>query len=358
MRKYYTRPCNFYYGNYARNLIKKNKAFALAGNQNLAFDKLEIFGRKKKGISQSNIYSIKEINTLHKEIKSVVKSDLEKIILKRKNICGLKFDQPKIIGILNVTPDSFSDGGLFFNQSKAQTQVDLMIANGASIIDVGGESTRPGSKIVNEKNEWKRIKNVIIKIKKKFPNFPLSLDTRKSYVMKKGIEQGINIINDVSGLNFDNKSFSVINSKKIPFVLHHMQGTPDTMQKNPRYDDVLLDIFDFFEKKIYFCIKKKIKKEIILLDPGIGFGKNLDHNLRIMSKISIFHSLGCPILIGTSRKRFIEHIVTKFDTPDRTGGTLASVLCGLLQGVQLFRVHNVKEINQGILVFKKILNTS
>ena len=176
--------------------------------------------------------------------------------------------------------------------------------------------------------------------------------------MKKGIKCRINIINDVSGLNFDKKSFDVINSKNIPFILHHMQGTPDTMQINPKYDDVLLDIFDYFEDKISFCLKNKYKKEFIILDPGIGFGKNLNHNLRLMAKISIFHSLGCPILIGTSRKRFIKHIVTKFDSPDRTGGTLASVLYGLSQGVQLFRVHNVKEINQGILVFNKILNTN
>ena len=175
--------------------------------------------------------------------------------------------------------------------------------------------------------------------------------------MKKGIENGVNIINDVSGLEFDKKSFDLINSKKIPFILHHMQGTPDTMQNNPKYNDALLDIYDFFEKKINFCLRKKYKKELILIDPGIGFGKNLVHNLSILSKISIFHSLGCPILIGTSRKRFIEHIVTKFDTADRLGGTLSSVLYGLLQGVQLFRVHNVKEINQGILVFNKILNT-
>ena len=176
--------------------------------------------------------------------------------------------------------------------------------------------------------------------------------------MKKGIENRVNIINDVSGLEFDKKSFDLINSKKIPFILHHMQGTPDTMQKNPKYNDAILDIYDFFEEKINFCLKKKYKKQFIILDPGIGFGKNLDHNLRIMSKISTFHSLGCPILLGTSRKRFIEHIVTKFDTPDRTGGTVGSVLYGLLQGVQLFRVHNVKEINQGILVFNRILNTN
>ncbi len=358
MRKYYTRPCNFYYGNYARKLVKNNKALTLAGNTNISFDKLEIIQRKKDKTVDSNIYTIKEISSLKGEIKKIINSDLKKITSRRKNICGLKFNNSKIMGVLNVTPDSFSDGGLFFNQIKAYDQAVHMTNNGAAIIDVGGESTRPGSKIVNEENEWKRIKNVIIKIKKKFPKIPLSLDTRKSYVMRKGIECGINIINDVSGLNFDKKSFKIINSNSIPFILHHMQGTPDTMQKNPKYDDAILDIYDFFEKKIDFCLKQKYKREFIIVDPGIGFGKNLHHNLRILSKISILHSLGCPILIGTSRKRFIEHIVTKFDTPDRTGGTLASVLYGLSQGVQLFRVHNVKEINQGMLVFNKILNTN
>jgi len=262
------------------------------------------------------------------------------------------------MGILNVTPDSFSDGGLFLNKVKAFDQAKLMLESGAAIIDVGGESSRPGSKIINEKIEWKRIKEIVIKIKENFPKTILSLDTRKSYVIKKGIENKVDIINDVSGLKFDKKSFDIINLKKIPFVLHHMQGAPDTMQKSPKYKDAVLDIFDFFEEKIKICLKNKYKKKLIIIDPGIGFGKNLKHNLRIMSKISIFHSLGCPILIGTSRKRFIEHIVTKFDTPDRTGGTLASVLYGLSQGVQLFRVHNVKEINQGILVFNKILNTN
>ena len=358
MRKYYTRPCNFYYGNYAKKLIKRKKALPLAGNLNIAFDQLEIFYRKKRGSIISKVYPIVEIKDLDKKILPSVKIDLKKIVSKRKSICGIKFSSPQIMGVLNITPDSFSDGGLYLGESEAYDQANLMLNDGAKIVDIGGESTRPGSKTVYEKDEWDRIKNTIIKLKKNFSNKILSLDTRKSYVMKKGIEYGVDIINDVSGLNFDKKSFNIIKSKSVPFILHHMQGTPNTMQKNPKYDDALLDIFDFFENKINFFIKKKIKKESIIIDPGIGFGKNLKHNLRIMSKISTFHSLGCPILIGTSKKRFIEHIVTKFDTPDRTGGTLASVLCGLLQGVQLFRVHNVKEINQGILVFNKILNTN
>jgi len=356
MRKYYTRPCNFYYGNHAKHLIKTKKALPLAGSSNISFDQLEIFERKKGKNIKSYLYSINELKKLNTEIKNIVKADLNKITKKRKNISKIKFDKPNIMGVLNITPDSFSDGGLFFDELKAYKQGETMINGGASIIDIGGESTRPGSKLVEEKEEWNRVKNTIKSLKKNFSNIILSLDTRKSYVMQKGIEVGINIINDVSGLNFDKKSFNLINSKKIPFILHHMQGTPDNMQNNPKYDDALLDIFDFFEEKIKFFLKNKYKKDFIIIDPGIGFGKNLEHNLRIMSKISTFHSLGCPILIGTSRKRFIEHIVTKFDTSDRTGGTLASVLYGLLQGVQLFRVHNVKEINQGILVFNKILN--
>ena len=358
MRKYYTRPCNFYYGNYASKLIKKKLAFPLAGNSKIAFDQLEIFRRKRKKSVKKDIYPIAKINSLNIEIKKQINLDLKKIISKRKSICGLEFNKTQIMGALNVTPDSFSDGGLFFDELKAYNHVDLMVKGGATIIDIGGESTRPGSKTVDEKEEWERIKNIIFNLKNKFRSTPLSLDTRKSYVMKKGIEQGIRIINDVSGLNYDKKSFNLINLKKVPFILHHMQGTPNTMQNDPKYNDALLDIFDFFEKKINFCEKKKYKRDSIIIDPGIGFGKNLKHNLQIMSKISTFHSLGCPILIGTSRKRFIEHIVTKFDTQDRTGGTLASVLYGLSQGVQLFRVHNVKEINQGILVFNKILSTN
>ena len=163
MRKYYTRPCNFYYGNYARKLISKKKALPLSGNQNIAFDQLEIFSRKKKGIVQSNIYRINEIKALDKKKQSIINVDLKKITSKRKNICGLKFENPQIMGVLNVTPDSFSDGGLFFDESKAYNQANLMIRSGATIIDVGGESTRPGSKTVSEKDEWDRIKNTIIK---------------------------------------------------------------------------------------------------------------------------------------------------------------------------------------------------
>jgi len=249
MRKYYTRPCNFYYGNYAANLIRNKKAYSLAGNPKIAFDRVEIFQRSGKSLAKSKFYSISEIKKFDKKKSSIINLDLKNITKKRKQICGIKFNEPKIMGVLNITPDSFSDGGIFFNKEKAFDQANLMSKGGATIIDVGGESTRPGSKIVSENEEWNRIKETIINLRKSNPKIIISLDTRKSKIMKKGIENGVNIINDVSGLEFDKKSFDLINSKKIPFILHHMQGTPDTMQKNPKYNDAILDYLWFFWRK-------------------------------------------------------------------------------------------------------------
>ena len=168
--------------------------------------------------------------------------------------------------------------------------------------------------------------------------------------MVRSIKHGADLINDVSGFNYDQSSLYKLKKYNVSKVLHHMQGTPNTMQINPKYKNVLLDIYDFFEKSI----NKKFKNQKIVLDPGIGFGKTLKHNLTLISKISLFHSLGFPILVGTSRKRFINQISGNYDSKDRTGGTLASILFLLSQGVQIFRVHNVKEIKQGIMVYEKI----
>jgi dihydropteroate synthase len=173
--------------------------------------------------------------------------------------------------------------------------------------------------------------------------------------MKNVIKYKTDIINDVSCFNFDNDSLKTIKNKNLWKVIHHMQGTPQTMQLNPKYHNVLLDIYDFFEQEINRVKNKKYSNKIIL-DPGIGFGKNLKHNLMILNKISIFHSLGFPILIGTSRKRFINQISKNFDTKERSGGTISSILFSLSQGVQIFRIHNVKETKQGILVFESLLN--
>jgi len=351
MTKYYTRACNFYYGINAKLLIKKRLALPLCGNKNIAFDKIEIITRQNNKIL-SNIINIKAIENLSISCKKKIKQDLKKIVLKRKNFLkNINFLEPSIMGILNLTPDSFSDGGKFNNQKKAKKHILDMIKAGAKIIDVGGESTRPGSKTVLTRMEWKRIENIVKNFKKKNKKTCLSIDTRKSEVMTKAIKYGADLINDVSGFNYEDQSLSRLEKYNVAKILHHMQGTPNTMQKNPKYKNVLLDIYDFFEKGI-----KKIDNKKIIIDPGIGFGKNLKHNLTLISKISLFHSLGFPILIGTSRKRFISQISGKYDSRDRIGGTLASVLFLLSQGVQIFRVHNVNEVKQGILVFRKILS--
>jgi len=349
MKKYYTRACNFYYGTFSKRLVKKKLSLPLCGNHNISFDKIEIFSREKKIIS-IKIVDLKQINSLPSSIKKKVITDIKKITSKRKLL-----NKTYIMGVLNMTPDSFSDGGQFNKIKKAFKRIKSMINSGANIIDVGGESTRPGSRIISTNEEWKRISKVVKNFKKKYPKILLSVDTRKSKIMSDSIKFKADVINDVSCFSFDKNSIAAISGANIYKVIHHMQGTPQTMQKNPKYNNVLLDIYDFFENQIKNLQKTRYSKKIIL-DPGIGFGKNLKHNLMILNKISLFHSLGFPILIGTSRKRFIKQIAKKFDTKDRLGGTLSSVIFTLTQGIQVFRVHNVEEVKQGVLVFKRLLN--
>jgi dihydropteroate synthase len=352
MKKYYTRACNFYYGTTAKNLIKKKLALSLCGKKNIAFDNIEILSRNKL----TKRINIRNIKKLPKQVKKIILVDIKNITSKRKNLNKYtNISEPLIMGILNLTPDSFSDGGLYNKTYKAFRHIADMISGGADIIDIGAESTRPGSKDIPHEIEWKRLENVISNFKKKFPKVFLSTDTRKSDVMLKAIKYKSDLINDVSGFKYDSKAIEKIKNYDVWKVLHHMQGTPNNMQINPTYKNVLLDIYDFFEKKIDVDFKKfKYKKFII--DPGIGFGKNLKHNLILMRNISLFHSLGFPLLIGTSRKRFIKQVSGSFDSKERIGGTLASVLYTLSQGVQIFRVHNVNEVKQAILVYKRIIS--
>ena len=256
------------------------------------------------------------------------------------------------MGVLNLTPDSFSDGGKYNNKKAGSKHTINLFKFGANIIDIGGESTRPGSKTISDKKEWERIKEMIKNFGKKIP---LSLDTRKSEIMKKGIKGGIRLINDISGLSYDLETINVLRKNKTPFVIHHIQGTPKDMQNNPRYENVLLDIYDFFEKKIRFLRSKGIKHNNIVIDPGIGFGKNLKHNMNIIRNISIFHTLGFPVLVGVSRKRFIKDLSGKNDTKERIGGTVASSLYLMMQGVQILRIHDIKELKQSITVFKELI---
>ena len=350
MKKYYTRVCNFYYGSISKKLVKQKKTLSLNGNAELSFDHIEILSRNYK----KKIH-IKEIKKLSKFLKNKINKDIKIIIKKNKNFSNFNFkNTPNIMGILNLTPDSFSDGGKFNKRSLAFRQATLLYKNGANIVDVGGESTRPGSKIVKSTIEWNRIFPTIKKFSKKIA---LSLDTRKSEIMDKGIKIGVKLINDISGLKYDKKSINVLKKYNTPFVILHIQGTPTTMQINPKYKNVLFDIYDFFEERIKYVRANGIKHNNIIVDPGIGFGKNLKHNMKLISNISIFHSLGFPILLGVSRKRFIKDVSGKNDTKERSGGTISASLFSMMQGVQILRVHDVNNIIQGIKVFKKLIKS-
>ena len=347
MRRYYTRVCNFYYGKESKLLVGKKKTLPLNNNKEISFDHLEIISRQSK-----KKISIKEINNLPKLLSKQINLDLKNIQLKKNNFANLDFKKiPNIMGVLNLTPDSFSDGGKFNSKKKGTQHALEMFQSGANIIDIGGESTRPGSNAVNIKLEWSRIEKVIKFISKKIP---LSLDTRKSEVMERSIKLGVKMINDVSGLSHDAKTLDILKKYKIPFVIQHTQGIPKNMQDQPRYKNELLDIYDFFEEKIKFLRSIGIKHSKIIIDPGIGFGKNLKHNMNLISNISIFHSLGFPILVGNSRKRFIKDISGKNDTKSRIGGTVASSIYLMSQGIQILRIHDVNELLQGIKIFNKL----
>jgi len=348
MKKYYTRVCNFHYGKSSIKLVNQKKNLPLNGNKEISFSQIEIITRNSK-----KIISIKDKKKLSKSLREKIDKDLKNIVKKINNFSNLNFKKiPNIMGVLNLTPDSFSDGGKFNKKKAGLKHAINLFKLGADIVDVGGESTRPGSKPINEKEEWRRIEKIIKKINKKIP---LSLDTRKAEIMNQGIKIGVRLINDVSGLSHDPKTIDVLKKNKSPFVIHHSKGIPENMQNNPKYKNELLDIYDFFEEKIKFLRSKGIKHNNIIVDPGIGFGKNLKHNMNLIRNVSIFHTLGFPVLLGLSRKKFIKDLSGKNDSNNRVGGTIASSLYSMMQGVQILRIHDVNELIQSIKIFKQLI---
>jgi len=249
------------------------------------------------------------------------------------------------MGILNVTPDSFSDGGLFADPTQAVAHAAQMIASGADIIDIGGESTRPGAAEVLVADEVARTRPVIAAIKAEH-GVPVSIDTRKSGVAEAAVAAGADLINDVAALTFDPDLGRVAADNDLPVCLMHAQGNPETMQDDPQYYDVLLDVYDFLQARIDATMEMGIARNQIVIDPGIGFGKTVDHNLALIRGLSLFHALGCPILLGASRKRFIGALGGGQNATDRVAGSVAVALEGLRQGVQITRVHDTFETKQ------------
>jgi dihydropteroate synthase len=266
---------------------------------------------------------------------------LDRLTAARAPVAGLDMARPNVMGILNVTPDSFTDGGQHDAPAAALAHAQAMRGQGADMIDVGGESTRPGALAVPADQEIARTAPVIAALRGAGLDLPISIDTRKTAVAQAAITAGATLVNDVSGFTFDDTLAAFCAARNLPVCVMHAQGDPQTMQANPRYDDVLLDVYDFLAARIAALESAGIPRAQIITDPGIGFGKTQDHNLALLARLSLFHALGCPILLGASRKKFIATLGRAPDIDARVHGSVAVALAGAAQGVQILRVHDV-----------------
>ena len=262
----------------------------------------------------------------------------------------VRLDQPQVMGIVNATPDSFSDGGKFADASAAAAAGADMAGEGAAIVDVGGESTRPGAKPVWEGDEIERIAPVIRQLAS--GGAAVCVDTRKADVMTAALEAGARMINDVSALTHDDRSAGVAAAAGVPVVLMHHQGAPESMQDDPRYGDVLVEVYLWLEERIQAAEAAGIKRDRILVDPGFGFGKNVAHNLELMNGLALLHSLGCPVVVGASRKRTIGALSGEAPADKRLGGSIAFALKAVEQGAQIVRVHDVPETVQALKIWR------
>jgi dihydropteroate synthase len=262
----------------------------------------------------------------------------------------LSLPRPLLMGVVNITPDSFADGGRFFRPEDAIAQALALVAAGADILDLGGESTRPFAEPVSLEEELRRVLPVIQALAAQSP-VPISIDTYKAPVARAALEAGAAIINDISALRFDPEMAPLAAARRAPLVLMHMQGTPRDMQREPHYDDLLGEIKAFFKERLEFAVARGVPRELVVLDPGIGFGKTWQHNLAILNNLNVFLDLGCPLLVGPSRKAFIGRILDLPAGEERDIGTLAAVAVSVLKGARIIRTHNVAFARQFLAVW-------
>ncbi|MFC3615255.1 dihydropteroate synthase [Lutimaribacter marinistellae] len=277
---------------------------------------------------------------------------LERLSAPRPEVAGLAMDRPHVMGILNTTPDSFSDGGVHHGRDAAAVSGSVMVSHGATILDIGGESTRPGAAFVPADEEIARVVPVIERLGT--TGALISIDTRKAEVARAALAAGAGLVNDVSGFTFDADLAPLCAEAGVPVCVMHMQGDPQTMQDDPQYEDVLLDVYDFLAAQVSRLVGMGIARERIIVDPGIGFGKTQAHNLTLLRGLSLFHGLGCPILLGVSRKGFIGRIGREPQASARAPGSIAVGLAGLAQGVQILRVHDVAETMQAVRLWQAV----
>ena len=325
------------------------RGLPLAGGR-LSFAAVEIIERGAGAIARQTV-ALGDVFERDWARNTLAVSDLlEALMTPRPRLAGLTLDRPRIMGIVNVTPDSFSDGGRLGSVEDAVDHALKLADEGADILDIGGESTRPGSDAVALDEELRRVIPVIEALRARTDKL-ISVDTRKAEVMRRAAQAGADILNDVSALSHDPAALGVAAESGLPVMLMHAQGDPKTMNDDPRYTDVVLDVFDFLERRIQACEAAGIPRARIVADPGIGFGKHLHHNVAVMAGLSLYHGLGVPILLGASRKKMIGQLCDVPEPKDRVPGSLATVLAGAAQGIQIFRVHDVAATRQALMVW-------
>jgi dihydropteroate synthase len=339
MGRTYFRPIGLSYGEAALRSVVRGAAGMLAGNPAIAFHAVEM-------IQRNNGEPLHEIIPFGDMAQSDVMARIQErrpLSLRSSETAG-----PALMGIVNVTPDSFSDGGLHAETEAAIAHGHAMARNGAAIVDVGGESTRPGSTGVSLEEEKQRVIPVIEALSR--AGYAVSVDTRKPQVMHLAAKAGATIINDVSALSFSDESLATAQELQLPVILMHAQGTPETMQADPFYDHVVLDVYDALEARIAACVEAGIPRDKLIIDPGIGFGKTAHHNLQLLEQLALFHGLGVPLLVGLSRKRFIGLLTGEEEARHRILGSAAGAVTAALRGAQILRVHDVKETRQALAV--------
>lgn len=330
-------------------------AASLAGGP-LGFAACEVIRRAASGAVDREILPVgtlgKVLGARDPALVAAAEDRLRDLSRPRPAFAGLAMDRPRVMGVINVTPDSFSDGGMRFDPGRAVADGLGMSAAGAALLDVGGESTRPGAEPVDVDEELRRVVPVVRGLAA--AGATVSIDTRHARVMAAALEAGASVINDVTALAGDPESLRLAARSGVPVVLMHMQGEPRTMQAEPRYDDAALDVFDALAARVAACEAAGIGRERIAVDPGIGFGKTLAHNLEILEQLALFHGLGCVLLLGVSRKGFIARVAGETPPGARLPGSLAAALAGLDRGAQILRVHDVAETVQAAAVWRAI----
>lgn len=333
-----------------------DRVLRLSDREDVVFAALEVIQRGE-GWSDRRVLSIEDARAFlagqSGQIAHRCKTILAHLASARAPVAGLNLDRPRIMGIVNVTPDSFADGGHFLTPEAAIAHALQLEQEGADILDIGGESTRPGADPVSLQEELRRVMPVIEGLVGR-TRARLSIDTRKAEVMRRAALAGVHILNDVSALQHDALSMRVAAETRLPVVLMHAQGDPRTMQRDPRYDNVLLDVYDALEARVDACLRAGIARDRLIVDPGIGFGKTAVHNLEVLSGLSLLHGLGVPLMLGSSRKSFIGTLTGAVDPSERVPGSIAAALSAAMQGTHILRVHDVAATRQALTIWEAI----